>query len=70
MVETLLDLAARGETSSPHARALAISLAAEQLAAEERVRTLAWPIPGGTAGWIADAERHAPGWLAELPSEL
>jgi hypothetical protein len=70
VVETLLDLAARGETSSPHARALAISVAAEQLATEERVRTLAWPIPDGEAGWVADAERHAPDWLAELRTAM
>ncbi|MEV0902081.1 hypothetical protein [Actinoplanes sp. NPDC049802] len=29
-------------------------------------RTVAWPLPGGTAAWTRAAEECAPGWLASL----
>jgi hypothetical protein len=65
-LEELLMLAEDGDTSSGRARAVGAALAAAQLRAELRARTLAWPLPGGSEAWLAEAMTSSPAWVDQL----
>jgi hypothetical protein len=67
--DVLLRLAAGGETS-PRARAIGTRLALAQLRAEQRSRTLTWPVPGGAEEWLRDATTRAPAWIDQLREQI